>query len=251
MPPLEGRRATVMAALDAVLDPELDESVTAMGFVERVEAASGAVEVDFRLPTFWCSANFAFLMAVDMKAAIEVLPWVTGATVRLIDHFAAGKINRGIAAGHSFAEVFAGEATGNLDALRRTFQEKAFLGRQERLLRLLAGLWGREPALALTLAELRALGRHENAEIRVAALRYLAARLTDGGAAGEDAAAFTTLLGEAVTPEDYANHLRALRRVRGAAEANAEMCRIYLQARTTHPVLAVGPNDTKDFDTAG
>jgi metal-sulfur cluster biosynthetic enzyme len=244
-------RAAIMMALDAVVDPELDESVTSMGFIERVELADNAVEISFRLPTFWCSANFAFLMAVDMKTAIEALSWVDQATVRLIDHFAAGKINRGIASSQSFVEVFAGDATGNLDTLRRTFQEKAFLGRQERLLRLLAELWGREQALTLTLVELRALGRHENGELRAAALRYLAARLHDGGPAGEGDAAFTTLLGETVTPAGYADHLRTLRRVRGAAEANAEMCRIYLQARTTHPVPEHGPNDTRDFDTAG
>src|SRR5262249_37433322 len=91
------RRAAVLAALDAVMDPELDAPVTAMGFVESIAIADGSVHVDFRLPTFWCSANFAFLMAGDMKLAIEALDWVASATIELVDHFAAGRINRAVA----------------------------------------------------------------------------------------------------------------------------------------------------------
>ena len=54
------------------MDPELDEPVTDMGFVEAVSVtgrAAGAVQVSFRLPTYWCSPNFAFLMADDIKRA--------------------------------------------------------------------------------------------------------------------------------------------------------------------------------------
>ena len=57
------RLASVMAALDAVFDPELDESVTSMGFIETVALRGRTAEITFRLPTFWCSANFAYLMA--------------------------------------------------------------------------------------------------------------------------------------------------------------------------------------------
>jgi metal-sulfur cluster biosynthetic enzyme len=103
MSPLElpvidtAEKALVMARLDEVLDPELDQSVTSMGFIESVAVEGGVVDVAFRLPTFWCSANFAFLMAVDMKSAIEQLDWVEEARIRLVDHFAARKINEGVA----------------------------------------------------------------------------------------------------------------------------------------------------------
>ena len=66
------REAEVLARLAAVTDPELDEPVTALGFVERVAvAADGTVTVDFRLPTFWCAANFAYMMAEDMRDAVS------------------------------------------------------------------------------------------------------------------------------------------------------------------------------------
>jgi metal-sulfur cluster biosynthetic enzyme len=237
------RHAEVMAALGDVLDPELDEPVTDMGFIESITSRAGNLDVVFRLPTYWCSANFAFLMATDMKAAVEGLPWTRRATIRLVDHFAAGKINRGVAARQGFHEAFAGEAQTDLDDIRRAFSEKAFLGRQERLLRLLAARWGIEPALLLTVVELRALLNHEVQDIRSLALRYYGMRLYHGGSADDEAPAFTTLSGLPVPAADYADHLRSLRRVRGAAEANAEMCRLSLSARITSPAPGCSPHD--------
>jgi metal-sulfur cluster biosynthetic enzyme len=224
------RHAEVVARLDEVLDPELDQSVTSMGFIESIEIQDGIVDIVFRLPTFWCSANFAFLMAVDMKAAVKPLAWVDEVRVQLVDHFAARKINEGVASDLGFAEVFAGEATTNLSEIRQLFREKAFYGRQDRFLRDLVAERGVEVALALTVAELRDLASAAG-PLRPAALRYLTARLVDGGSATPDAPAFTTLAGDAVPVERYTQHLREIRRVRGAAEANAEMCRIYLEAR--------------------
>ena len=73
----------VWARLDLVMDPELDEPVTDMGFIEAVSIIWPApgqnistVHVTIRLPTYWCSPNFAFSMEGDIKRQIEVLPWV-------------------------------------------------------------------------------------------------------------------------------------------------------------------------------
>lgn len=242
------RRAAVMAALDTVLDPELDEPVTTMGFIEALSLEGRAAEIVFRLPTFWCSANFAFLMASDMRCAVERLTFVDVATVRLVDHFASGRINRGVAAGLGFAAVFSGEAETDLDEIRRTFRERAFLGRQEKLLRLLASLWGIEAALATTMADLHALDGHDDVEVRGLALRYLAMRRHEGVSAAPGAPAFIALDGTAVTVSGYPTHLKALRSVRGAAEANAEMCRLYLEARIAHPAPGCEPENRQDDD---
>ena len=51
----------VWARLDLVMDPELDEPVTDMGFIEAVSITGRhgrqfqQVEISFRLPTYWCS----------------------------------------------------------------------------------------------------------------------------------------------------------------------------------------------------
>src|ERR1700737_1911473 len=77
--PYEGRTAEIWDRLGHVTDPELDESVTDLGFVTSVEVdAMDHVHIQFRLPTYWCAANFAFMMADDMRAAVGALPWVRG-----------------------------------------------------------------------------------------------------------------------------------------------------------------------------
>lgn len=241
----DDRRAAVMAALDAVLDPELDEPVTTMGFIEAIDLDETSVAITFRLPTFWCSANFAFLMASDMRCALEQLPFVATASVRLVDHFAAGKINRGVKAGLGFAAVFSGEAETDLDEIRKAFRDRAFLGRQGRLLDLLAARIGIEAALAMTMADLVASSRHDDADLRGAATRYLAMRRHQGVASAE-APAFVDLGGVAVAPAGYAAHRRTIRSVGAAAAANAELCRIILDARRSHPVPGCGQERRED-----
>ena len=241
-------REAIMAALDTVMDPELDESVAAMGFIESVAIEGQRADITFRLPTFWCSANFAFLMATDMRLAVEQLPGVDTARIRLVDHFASGKINRGVAEGRGFADVFAGEARTDLSEIRQAFRERAFLGRQEKILRALVRREGVEVALATTMAGLEDLTHDEDAEIRSAALRYLALRRHEAGGTEGATPAFVSLDGAPVSPAGYLMHLRTLRRIKGAAEANAEMCRLYLEARISHPAPGCEPENRKDDD---
>jgi metal-sulfur cluster biosynthetic enzyme len=240
------RLAGVMSALDMVLDPELDEPVTSMGFIQDVALNGRMAEIAFRLPTFWCSANFAFLMASDMREAVERLEFIDEARVRLVDHFAAGKINRGVAERVGFGAVFAGEARGDLDDIRRAFRERAFLGRQDRLLELLIERCGVETALAGTMTDLERLAGHDAPEIRGAAMRYLAMRRHEGGSTAASDPAFIALTGEPIRPDTYAMHRRASRGVRSAAEANAAMCRIYLEARISHPAPGCEPSRLRD-----
>ena len=67
-------RERILEALSVVRDPELDESITSLGFVEGVEAEGGSVHVLLRLPTYWCAANFAYIMTADAKTALLSLP---------------------------------------------------------------------------------------------------------------------------------------------------------------------------------
>lgn len=223
------RAAEVMDRLGRVSDPELDEPVTTLGFVTGVSVSDGRVDVGFRLPTYWCAANFAFLMADDMRTEVARLPWVRDVRVVLGDHMYADTINAATARGQSFQEAFAEEADGDLDSLRRVFLVKAFQRRQMALLdRLLAA--GHEPAflLPLTIAELRALCRDGDGAALVA--RYLERRGVPGPD-GPDAPAFVDESGSMVTPETFAAHRRALRRVAVNVEFNGALCRGLLAAR--------------------
>jgi hypothetical protein len=54
-----------------------------------VEIKQGAVTVYLRLPTFWCSPNFAYWMMRDIKEAVSKVPDVKSIKIFLKDHFEA------------------------------------------------------------------------------------------------------------------------------------------------------------------
>src|ERR1700722_9691792 len=174
------RQAEIWACLQGVMDPELDESVTDLNFVTRADVDSkNRVHIEFRLPTYWCAANFSFLMADDIRSVVSALEWVKGVSVVLGEHMYADKINAGLAKGLSFQETFGAEADGNLDDLRQTFLVKAYQRRQVALLNHLLGV-GHSPEtiVALTLAELESLpGDDEGGKL---VQRYLERRAVVG-----------------------------------------------------------------------
>jgi metal-sulfur cluster biosynthetic enzyme len=229
------RAAQVWARLQPVTDPELDESVTDLGFVTRVDVdAGGGVQIGFRLPTYWCAANFAFLMADDMRRAVGALPWATTVMVKLDEHMYADEINRGIGAGLSFKATFGDAANGELEEVRRIFMVKAFQRRQEALLTYLLG-HGHEPAVLvrLRMAELPALGC--DSESRRLVERYQERRPVVGDyvdqAAHHDELAFVDSEGASLDAAGVSAYLRALRRVGVNAEFNGALCRGLLAAR--------------------
>jgi metal-sulfur cluster biosynthetic enzyme len=224
------RAREVWARLDDVTDPELDESVTELDFVTGVEIdQDGGVSIGFRLPTYWCAANFSFLMADDMRRAVLELPWVTRVTVELGEHMYAETINAGLARGLSFQETFGAEADGDLDELRRTFLLKAFQRRQAALLGHLIGAGHSAEALAgLTLAGLATLDL--DPEGRKLLARYEERRAV-AGPSFPAAPAFVDTAGQRLEPAALPAYVKGLRRVGVNAEFNGALCRGLLAAR--------------------
>ena len=127
-------QAQVLDALGEVIDPELDEPITTLGFVSScVVSAEGDVSVHLRLPTPQCAPNFAYLMTDDARAAISSVPGVGAISVTLDDHYTGTEINAAVARGGAFADAFPGETRGDLTALRLLFRRKALVGRQARV----------------------------------------------------------------------------------------------------------------------
>jgi metal-sulfur cluster biosynthetic enzyme len=224
------RRAEVWARLQTVTDPELDEPVTDLEFVTRADVdAENRVHIEFRLPTYWCAANFSFLMADDMRVAVRELPWVSAVSVVLGEHMYADKINAGLAQGLSFQETFGSEADGDLDDLRHIFLVKAFQRRQAALLAyLMAAGYEAEALVKITLDELSALKPDEAGDRLVA--RYLERRPVVAAAVPE-ACAFIDADGDPLQTETLPAYVRALRRIDVNAEFNGALCRGLLHAR--------------------
>jgi metal-sulfur cluster biosynthetic enzyme len=223
------REAEVLDRLGRVTDPELDEPVTQLRFISGISVdAAGGVSIGFRLPTFWCAANFAFLMADDMRREVAALPWVRRVEVRLGEHMYADKINDGLRRGASFQETFGADAAEGLDSLRRTFLVKAFQRRQEALLRhLLESGVAPTSVVAMSLAALAEWPLDEPGG--VLRQRYLERRYVCAG--DTEWRAFVAADGAAIDAESLPAYLRALARVGVNVEFNGAICRGLLAAR--------------------
>jgi metal-sulfur cluster biosynthetic enzyme len=226
----QDRQAEVWACLQGVTDPELDESVTELNFVSKIDVdPANRVHIEFRLPTYWCAANFSFLMADDMRRAVSALGWVEGVSVVLGEHMYADKINAGLAGGLSFQETFGAEADGSLDDLRQTFLIKAFQRRQAALLNHLAGA-GHSPEtiVSLSMMELDCLPVDDEGEKLLR--RYLERRAVVAPLRA-DAPAFIDAEGAPLKVDRFAAYVSGLRRVGVNAEFNSALCRGLLSVR--------------------
>lgn len=227
----------VLAALDAVRDPELDEPVTSLGFVASCTvSADGVASVRLRLPTYFCAPNFAYLMVADAFDAVSAVEGVREADVVLVDHFASDNINAGVAARSGFVRSFEGEAVDELDGLRADFVRKAVLAGTDRVCRplLAAGVTTDELA-GLTLGQVPATPDRERLRSRRAEL---------GLPSGDDAPLLVdATTGEAVGAEVLPMHLARTRLTRVSVEANSGVCRGLLRER--YPA-AVGQGQTKE-----
>jgi len=229
---LENERSTdpklaeVWARLDRVMDPELDEPITDMGFVEGVTVHDGTdVIVSFRLPTYWCSPNFAFLMAEGIKREVDALPWARDTMVQLEDHMAAEEMNAAVNAGGSFADAFEELRDGeDLDALRDKFDRKAFQRRQEVAIKALIARGQSVPhVLATTLATLQGARFSDATEVRQTG-RYLDLLQSRKLAVAPDDPAFPTWEGAAITEQNFKTYMELLRSVRINMEFSGSLC---------------------------
>ncbi|MEP6697649.1 MAG: iron-sulfur cluster assembly protein [Pseudonocardiales bacterium] len=217
--------AHVLAALEAVRDPELDEPVTSLGFVASCTVSSdGVAGVRLRLPTYFCAPNFAFLMVADAYDAVSGVDGVRRAEVVLEDHFASDAINDGVAARAGFVQSFDGLATAELDELRADFLQKAVLAGTDRVCRpLLAAGKTTDDLAELTLGDVPPSADRERLRSRRAEL----------GLPAEDDSALLVdaTTGEAVGVQALPLHLRRARLTRVSAEANGGICRGLLRER--------------------
>lgn len=215
---MTARRPQILAALGTVRDPELDEPVTDLDFVSScVVSAAGDVQVRFRLPTYFCAPNFAFLMVADAYDAVSEVAGVRHVEVLLEDHFAADAINAGIAARSGFVQVFGELAAGELDELRTDFVRKAVLAGTDRVCRPLLAA-GRSPddLATLTLGEVPASPD----------LDRLRARRAEIGLPADDSAPLLVdvVSGEAVGADALPLHLRRARLTQVNMEGNTSIC---------------------------
>jgi metal-sulfur cluster biosynthetic enzyme len=214
----------VWGALSTVMDPELDEPVTDLGFVRSHRVDGADVEVHLRLPTSFCSPSFAYLMAADANDALRALPDVGRVVVVLDDHHDSDKINSGLAASAGYVGTFTDEADESLDELRLVFRRKAHTAAMERAVGRLTSAGGRDPAdlHGVRLADL-VPGREKEA--------LLKRRADLGLPTAEDSLVLVDELGQEFPVDQIPLRLRFARTTRISIDGNAHFCRGLLRTR--------------------
>jgi metal-sulfur cluster biosynthetic enzyme len=215
--------SAVRDALGTVRDPELDAPITDLGFVADLTIDGSRVDVRLQLPTYFCAANFAWLMVADAREAVRGVPGVEDAYVSLDDHFAGSQITDGANAGAEFDEAFEGLADGGLDMLRTLFRRKAFIARTYEVTRRLRQE-GHTPQDLLAF-RLRDLPAGEDVDA------YIQRRAELGLDTGPDAPLLVDGAGRPVHDTEVELHLRQARSVAVSIEGNSGFCRAVLDAR--------------------
>ncbi len=214
-------------ALGAVLDPELDEPITGLGFVRSLLVTptepAVTVEVHLRLPTSFCSPNFAYLMASDAKDALTALPWTGPVRVELDDHHDSDLINAGLATDAGYLGTFGNEAERSLDELRATFRRKAHTAAMERCL---TGLLRSDPQRSIESLGSVVLSDLSNGRETEALLRR---RTALGLTTAPSALVLVDDAGAAY--DDIPMALRRARATRVSIDGNAHFCRGLLRTR--------------------
>jgi metal-sulfur cluster biosynthetic enzyme len=257
------RLEDIQARLDNVFDPELDESIIKLGFVDDVQIDGGTVTVVYKLPTFWCAPNFAYMMSSDVREEVLQAPGVRDVRVVLLDHCADEEINAGVNRGLSFQQTFPDDSLDDLQELRRKFLDKSFLARKEQLIRRMrqAGLSDTQ-IIGLRVGDAAPHGEdvvvHQNQEprtenqdadlaahgsqfsvlgsylVRLAApdlAKYLRKRAGLGLPGDVDALLFTMRDGAPLQADTLADYLRRSRTVRLSIAFNSSLCEGLLRAR--------------------
>lgn len=214
----------VVAALSTVMDPELDQPITELGFVRSADIDDTGLSVHLRLPTAFCSPNFAYLMCSDAVDALRRIEGIGEVRVFLDEHHDSEKINAGLAADAGYRGTFGAEADDSLDELRLKFQRKAHTAAMERCIedRL------KNSGLEITDVYRLRLRNLPGGQKKEALLRRRAAI---GLPIGPDEQVFVDEHGTPVPPDDVPLRLRFAKSVRISIEGNSHFCRGLLATR--------------------
>lgn len=211
-------------ALATVIDPELDEPVTDLGFVRERRVEGADVEVHLRLPTSFCAPNFAYLMASDAQDALLAIPGVGRVRVLLDDHHDSDMINRGLAAMAGYVGTFGTEAEDGLEELRLTFRRKAHVAAMERAC---AKLLAASDVRVEDLHEVRLGDLPESKEKRALVRR----RADLGLSAAPTSPVLVDDGGRPIARDAIPVKLRFAKTVRISLDGNAHFCRGLLRTR--------------------
>lgn len=233
--------ALISERLGRVLDPELDRPIVELGFVKSLKADAAKLHVSLEMPTSWCSPNFAYMMAEDVRRELLTVDSVDDVQIHLENNVMACAIEEGVNSGQSFDEAFAGEAFESLGRLRGLFLRKGYVKRQEALLkRLLVAGFSYQEISSLTVQAVSVqhgicyvetdAGRITQIQPASIVDDYLSRRAQIGLDTSPDSLLFVDVKGGGLSAEKLEEYLVYVRTVRLSMEANGSLCSALMAA---------------------
>ena len=86
-------RVKIFDELSAIVDPEINVSITELELIDEVDIQDNNVKVDLHLTSPFCPAVFGFKICQDVHDNLLKIDGVDDVTVNVSNHFMAEQIN--------------------------------------------------------------------------------------------------------------------------------------------------------------
>ena len=90
---LKQLRVKIFDELSAIVDPEINVSITELELIDEVDIQDGGVKIDLHLTSPFCPAVFGFKICQDVHDNLLKIAGIDDVKVNVSTHFMAEQIN--------------------------------------------------------------------------------------------------------------------------------------------------------------
>jgi len=90
---LKQLRVKIFDELSAIVDPEINVSITELELIDEVDIQDGGVKIDLHLTSPFCPAVFGFKICQDVHDNLLKIDGIDDVKVNVSNHFMAEQIN--------------------------------------------------------------------------------------------------------------------------------------------------------------
>ena len=90
---LKQLRVKIFDELSAIVDPEINVSITELELIDEVDIQDGSVKIDLHLTSPFCPAVFGFKIRQDVHDNLLKIDGIDDVKVNVSNHFMAEQIN--------------------------------------------------------------------------------------------------------------------------------------------------------------
>jgi len=90
---LKQLRVKIFDELSAIVDPEINVSITELELIDEVDIQDNGVKIDLHLTSPFCPAVFGFIICQDVHDNLLKIDGIDDVKVNVSNHFMAEQIN--------------------------------------------------------------------------------------------------------------------------------------------------------------